>query len=457
MKTIVEPKEYIDKLWGKQAVKKQATYRLMKYVLRVDHDNKVILHNVVTGHMAVLDEPEVRALNILPASYDVAMEKLIEEHFLVHENYDEYKTVHQLRRIYQGRYTGNRINHYTILPTTYCNARCFYCYECDYPHVHMTEETASRIVDFIAEHRDGKDVSIQWFGGEPTVGMARIDQISQELKNRNIQYAASMISNGYLFDEYVVEKSVDLWKLQRIQITLDGTEKVYNRVKAYVGAKDNPYKRVLRNIDLLSNHKVKVNIRLNVDFYNKDEIEALIEDLGTRYAGNKNVGVYLNMLFNNQGFEPVVHSQDDIVELVEIIDGLTDRLKVLGLYRDSYQLPTLRFNQCMADNPHSLLIQPDGSFCRCEHESVNDSYGSVKNGVVDFDKVLKWREAVEHSDHCPECAIFPACYGLRYCFNNDAPCIESVRLRNLKTQQERIRSVYINNWEEHEDEEIRCT
>lgn len=454
MKTILPPNENTAKLWGKQKVKEQATYRLMKYLLRVEVEEGILLHNAVTGHLILLTTQETEMLSSLPAELLESMRELIEGHFLVPEDFDEYRSVNQLRKIYQSQSVGSAINNYIILPTTFCNARCFYCYESDYPRVHMTEETAKKLVAFIADHRQDKAVSINWFGGEPLVGMERIDQISSELKDRDIPFDSSMISNGYLFDETIIEKAVDLWKLNRVQITLDGTEEVYNRTKAYASANGSPFMRVLRNIDLLSAKHIHVAIRLNMDFYNKDNIRELIEKLGERYSGNEFVRVYVNTLFNNQGYEPVHHSPDERVELLNIVDDYTKRLIELGLGDVRREVPSLAFSQCMADNPHTIEIQPDGSFCRCEHENVHDSYGNLDEGILDPQKVLLWKEPIERRGDCPQCSMYPSCYLLRRCMNADEPCAESLRLRAQKQYTEKLRTIYRNRMEVTKNEEV---
>lgn len=442
MKTIVEPKEYIVRLWGKQSIQEQTSYRLLKYHFRCDSEDGILLHNTITGHIVLLSDEEGKVLEKLPSKPTSAMKEMIENHFLVPEEYDEHKTVNQLRKIYQSRATGDAITNYIILPTTFCNAHCFYCYESDYPHVHMTEETAHKLVNYIDEHRNGKSVSLNWFGGEPLVGIKRIDQICQELKDRGVQFKSTMISNGYLFDEDIVERCVNLWNLQSVQITLDGTEEVYNKVKAYVNVKENPFQRVLRNIDLLTGKNIKAIIRLNLDFYNKDDIKILIEQLGERYAGNQKVAVYLNMLFNHMGFEPVHHSQNDMINLLEIIEEYTARLRALDFSHEKKKVLCLEFSQCMADNPHTVEIQPDGSFCRCEHECVNDSYGNLDDGILDPQKPLIWRETIERSDYCPKCSMYPACFLLKKCMNADAPCTESERKSKQDHYIKLLKSIY---------------
>lgn len=456
MNTIVEAKESVANLWGKQAIKEQARYRLLKYLLQINEDGQVLLYNVVTGKFVVLSKDEADIIKELPSVYNPKMEALVTEHFLVPEDYDEYKSVKQLRAIFQRRSSDDVVNHYIILPTTFCNARCFYCYESDYPRVHMTEETANRLIDFIDEHHGDKRVRLSWFGGEPLVGMARIDQITQGLRNREIPYTSSMISNGYLFDEKIVKKSVSLWNLKRIQITLDGREETYNRVKDYINPIDNPYHRVLKNIDLLSEAGVEVNIRLNADLYNEEDIRLLIEELGTKYSNSKykNVSVYLNILFNDQGYEPVHHTIEDIIKLSKINDEHVSRLVDLNIGHYNISLPSLKCDQCMADNSHALMIQPDGSFTRCEHESIKDSYGSLDKGIWDYQKVLDWKEIIERSENCPECCVYPDCYLLKGCMNANYPCIDSFRLRTIRLFEDLLRTVFINNRKERKNEDI---
>ena len=157
MITIAEPKEHIDKLWGKQKIREGETYRLMRYVLRVDHEDKVLLHNVVTGRLVVLEREEAEALETLPAAYTPAMEQLVTEHYLVPENYDEHQQAVNLRNIlhkFDIAAVSNPISitRYTILPTTACNARCYYCYEHGIPAFTMTEQIADDTIKFIADH-----------------------------------------------------------------------------------------------------------------------------------------------------------------------------------------------------------------------------------------------------------------------------------------------------------------
>ena len=301
MTTIVEPKQHIAKLWGKQSVKPEETYRLMRYVLRVDHEGRTALHNNVTGQLVMLDEQEAKLIDQLPLGFAPEMASLIEQHYLVPESYDEHQQVINLRTILRTlRPKSKYITHYTILPTTACNARCYYCFEQGIKPVTMTEQTANDVVKFIAEHcGPEKKVSITWFGGEPTVASNRIDQISRGLREAGITYSSMMYTNGYLFDEEMVGKAVDLWHLTHVQMSIDGTEKVYNWTKAYVNVSESPYQRVMHNIGLLINCKINVAVRMNVDIKHYSSMCELVDDLADRFHDDSFLRVYAYYLIGS--------------------------------------------------------------------------------------------------------------------------------------------------------------
>ena len=152
----------------------------------------------------------------------------------------------------------------------------------------MSTETAHKAADYIATHCGGEKVGIQWFGGEPLFNKAVIDIICNDLTAKGVEYHSTMISNGYLFDDATVKQAVELWKLKRIQITLDGTEDMYNRSKAFIYKNGpSPYQVVLTNIERLLDAGVAVAIRLNMDNHNAENLMLLADELHVRFAGRR--------------------------------------------------------------------------------------------------------------------------------------------------------------------------
>lgn len=439
MITIVESQERVAKLWGKQAIKPEETYRLMKYVLRVEHEGYTALHNVMTGQLILLNDEEIRLLDALPAKYSPEMDALAADHYLVPEGYDEYKQLKSLRTILRKlEPPAKAITHYTILPTTACNARCYYCFEQGSKIVTMTEQTAEETVRFIAEHcGEEKKVRITWFGGEPTVAANRIDQICHGLQREGIAYTTGlMYTNGYLFDEEMADKARDLWHVQNVQIVIDGNEALYNRIKNYVNPKDNPYQRVMRNIGLLLDREIGVSVRMNVDKINHDSFEVVAKELINRFPDRKNLIFWATPVIGDYSGGDSEKAHADEEWLHKRVAELNDVAMLHGLSLPQKALSSLQVWGCMADNDGSITIAADGTLVECcEHFEEIDAVGDLARGLIDNDQIAAWHKIAD-ADFCKDCAFAPQCVKLVKC-SGAGRC----------SQQERNRK-YIRNIQE---------
>ena len=223
MQTIKEPGKNISLIWNR-VIPTQAVYRPMKYLLKAEVEDGTLLYNVVTSELVLLDDEEAKIFESLPAMYAPEMDELIAKHFIVKEDFEEKKSVQQLRTLLRKLNPPKRTNGFTILPTTECNARCYYCFESDHKHCTMTEKTVHDVVDYIAKESKSEPIEIGWFGGEPLVGFKQISMICEGLRQKGIKYNSSMVSNAYLFDQKLISVAKNDWNLKRIQITLDGTD-----------------------------------------------------------------------------------------------------------------------------------------------------------------------------------------------------------------------------------------
>jgi len=444
LKTIVEPREIPAKTWGEQKPK-ETEYRLLKYILRTECEDGILLLNVVTGQMILIEDAELQLIESLPAAYTPEMEALVKAHFLVPTGYDEKKAVDQLRKLMNTMSRKKEITGYTILPTTCCNTRCFYCYEAGIPHITMSDETAEELIRFIAAHHGDKKVSLSWFGGEPTLGIRIIDRICSALQEQGIEYTSSMISNGYLFNEETARKAKELWKLTNIQITLDGTEEVYNKVKAYVNIEGSAYQQVLQNIEYLLAQEIRVSVRMNLDKHNADNLEELVENLSNRFGGQKLFAAYVHVLFDDCGFQPIERNDAVTTDLWKRANELNARIRTKGLEysKRKTELPSIKAHYCMADNDSAVIINPDGTFSKCEHYCQTENVGNLWQGITDQASVTAWKERVWHTD-CEDCPIVPSCAKLKKCFSCDS-CKAVIRDNDIKQYKMNMCSVYEDN------------
>lgn len=412
MLTIVEPKSWISKIWGTPK-RSSSEYRLIKYHLSVNTDDGELLYNIVTGEMVLLSKEESVAIHNPGITYSDITKKLIEHHFLVPLCYNESNAVLQLKSILKATQSNEPIANYSILPTTKCNARCFYCYESGYKQVSMTKETAEKVIQYIIRNCGFQKVVLHWFGGEPLLGITRISQICEGLKANNIDYESTMISNGFCFSEELVHIAKNIWNLKTVQITLDGTEEVYNSTKNYINTSASPYYRVLDNIRLLLDSQIRVAVRLNLDFHNQNNLFQLIDELAIRFSDNNYLLVYAHELFEEQGFSPVSHTPDEKQLLIQTKDCIEKYISEKGLkkgrmFHKNAQLPSLRQNYCMADTSASVLINPDGSLGKCEHAIFEHLIGHVDSDEQNAQEVKFWSRP-SYKVNCRDCLYFPSC------------------------------------------------
>ena len=413
MITIKKPKENLAIIWRRPRPT-QAIYRPMKFLLQTQVDDGLLLYNVVTSEMVLLDNEERREFERTPAEYSAAMDELIARHFLVKEEFDENKSVRELRAILKKLEPSTRVNGFTILPTTECNARCYYCFESDHKRCTMTEKIVSDSIDYIASKCKGEAIEICWFGGEPLVGRKQISRICEGLRQKDIPFTSTMVSNAYLFDDELVQIAKSEWKLTSVQITLDGTEKIYNSTKAYIKPLENPYKRVIRNIELLLEKGIGVSVRLNVTDKNVTDLSELIDELTKRFAGKKGIACYSHAVYEGVGFEPLAYNESVREQLDKQVADLDNKLRRNGLLGSLSQLPSLRVIRCMSDNDSCRLIYPDGSIGKCENRSSDECIGDIYRDIVDKEMDSRYK-ATEQFTECENCCLFPSCVNLTIC------------------------------------------
>ena len=291
-------------------------YKLSAFCISLPVAEGMLLCHACTGELALLTEQEYQAvLSGEPLDEDWAL-RLAQRQFLRGFREDEYAEVDAQRKNAHPKTEEQcPITSFTILPTSRCNARCFYCYEKGITPQNMSPETADAVADFIIRSSKGQSVHLGWFGGEPTVAHPIITRICRRLEENQVSFRSGMISNGLLLDEALIHTAVTCWKLQHIQITIDGTEAVYNATKNYKGNPENPFLTVLAHIDALQAANVRVSIRINLGLHNYDDSLVLIDQLARRFRGKKGIRAYVHEIDN-------VYDDDQYLELMARTNAL---------------------------------------------------------------------------------------------------------------------------------------
>ena len=417
MITITSPDPVVVALIGKQK-KSQTTYHLSRYVLVTDANTECLYYHTLTCELLVISKSELQLSDTI--------DKLIASWFMVPSAFDEFTFVKRIRSMRQLVYRAginnnivSSVKRYWILTTTYCNANCFYCHEKGIPKMAMTEDTADEVIQYIVKNSPDKEIFLNWYGGEPLFNDKVIDIISSNLLSKGFTFTSSMISNGLLFSSDTIEKASSYWNLKQVQITLDGMAETYNRVKGYSSSIAlNPFNTVINNISRLLQSGIAVQIRLNIDSYNKKELFELTDFLIDRFKTYNGFSIYSAPLFEECLGTTYRRTDDERKKVYEAHFSLTEKINLNGLLPRTTLPKSIKSEaRCIAVSS-ARVIFPDGQLAFCHDYFDGVLSGNIHGKEPTIDEKMSYTECIAEKPDCSSCIRYPQCVRLKKCFNN---------------------------------------
>lgn len=306
-------------------------------------------------------------------------------------------------------------DYFTIIPTTNCNARCFYCYESCYDKETMTDETISGLSEYITENIKGPFV-LDLYGGEPLLCVDKINKliscIGQNFDLSKHDWHTVITTNAILFDEALVEHVSDKWNLKIAHITIDGCEEEHNIRKNVKGV--NAFIKSKNSILMLLKKGVYVNLRIHLDKNNYLSLNKVFENI-REFFDYKNFRVFPTYLFPPENNMCSYFQDSEKEELflyvfkTMIEMGLIDSLVPL--------LPVPKKMACSAMNPAQVVIAPNGTIHRCVQEFSGNNSGRDEKFTCG-----------EIHEMCINCKDLPICLGgcrHNYEKKNITPCMRT--------------------------------
>ena len=363
---------------------------------------KVLLWNTVTGSFRAFEGKSGAAVRRAVSNgrpemlTDELIRDFVDGGFLIPEEKDELSILEaELAAVSSGssEYTGN---YFRILTTTRCNAACPYCYEHGVPVQEMSMTTAGDTAAFIISRAYGGYAILEWFGGEPLLNTEPVTRICEELQAAGISYSSRITTNGSLWTDELVEKAGEIWKLQSVQITLDGIGDIHERTK---GLPPGSFQKTIDSIRRLTQAGIRVLLRI-VHYEGRDQ-EPLVEWIASEFRRDPLISAY-----SAPGYAP---GKEHSPVLMREVLALNKILIKAGFWGSTQSLlPHRRHIGCYSVSPKNYTITPEGYLCDCAHDlnSVHDSVRSRKNPEV---RRAFLRETF--SSECRICRLLPVCQG----------------------------------------------
>ncbi len=382
-------------------------YKESIFNITVKDKDKWIIYNTWTGAMVRLDSE----LNSMKCSG--ARKKLLKEQgFLVDPVFDEINEL-ILNRMYGIYNLQPEAVHFSIAPTLKCQAKCSYCFERDLINKKsMSSLTEQNVVMYIKEtllKTKAKELRLNFFGGEPLLAKEKIFDIGSELKDycekRKIRMNSRLVTNGILLDKYTAEQLIKHANIKYIQITLDGMEETYNKVKGIKA-----FNTVIKNIIAIC-EDVRVIIRLNVLPNNRDDILRLGKYLLLDCKLKNKIEIYLARVKCDYGCD-ISEEQCCTEEMFREFETLF--LDNYGEYlKNKSVLPARRQRACAFENVINGCIGPEGELYQCEKVFGRSEYiiGDVTKGKYRSQKELSFFRDLDIECKERKCPLLPICYG----------------------------------------------
>lgn len=302
----------------------------------------------------------------------------------------------------------------TIAPTLNCNLNCIYCFQQNHEDESCTLDEDT-LLSFIKQFSI-KNLNITWFGGEPTLKLNLITEISKSLimycSDNDIRYSASIISNGLLLNDDTLNRLIES-QVNKFQLTMDGLKHTHNERKNGGEKLGDSFSNVVHLIKSATDKSIKISLRVNIDKENYDEIYDLIDYLEPIF--NKNISIHFSKIeqFTNKNLimknEIFTEEEFSLIE-VKLYKYLLKKKMINSL---DILYPYSKSNYCGATESNSFIISNDGFLykCWCDMEDKSKSIGTITSKQNNLhDNYFVAYSALEDSE-CKNCTMLPLCWG----------------------------------------------
>ena len=301
----------------------------------------------------------------------------------------------------------------TIIPTTNCNARCWYCFEKGMSRYDMSSNIIDGTINFIKSSFNDSNIKLNWSGGEPLMNIEAIIRITDALNDAGYKLHTSVTTNGSIlppdFLSYIKQANADI----SFGITIDEINEAYNITKRiFITNNIDPFQNLIKNIHCILESEIRVSIRIN--FSNIDRAKIIYSFLEKEFAGyNQNlIYIYFAYIWNS--------SEKDNIALnnaIECIKHIKNGYNISVFSNPYISNVLLRYfskdkeiKYCSGMNRNNFIINADGNLYRCHRLIGNKKYscGDVIEGI---DKESLGFTLFEPSleKFCTNCKMSPIC------------------------------------------------
>ncbi|SHK51129.1 radical SAM cyclopropyl synthase TigE [Paramaledivibacter caminithermalis] len=418
---------------------------LSKYVNTIKKDdNSFRLFHSIHGGLCEVDNEIYKVLNYLKKSRlltDIYNEfsyidnseindivnEFFEKGFIIYNGQNEIESYreHEKRRINRIE-TGEQIKAIQLVVSNKCNYNCKYCFtnsiysskEREIYQKHdknqiMTPENAINYIEKVIEKiikANNKELSIQFFGGEPLTNWNTIERVLDHYKNEDrLKIDYSIVTNGALITPKISEY------LKKYNVPVIMSFDSPNRSHRYTNDGSDSIKNTIKSLEILkeNNNYIAFNSVLSrdtFDYFNNDIVD---------FAQNYNVSEIGILLDLNPSFYKDFNLDDIVNKVIDLYEyGLDNGIIVTGYWHITYQNIIMNksidrgYKTCSATGGQ-LSIEPMGVVFACKGSSGYFGNMNDLEGLLSCENYIKYASrSFINSNNCINCELIGHCSGL---------------------------------------------
>lgn len=400
------------------------TYKLSMFSYRSDSADGMIIYNSLGGTKSIrkISETNRERINELFETDVIeeerlnGLDELVRLGYFVPVDFDEKLNRKRMQMEHIARGSLMLVVH----TTKACNFRCKYC-ALDFEPQYMDQQGCEGVIKFVRRNiAKYNSLFIDWFGGEPLLGMETIEQISKEVtelcRRAKKPYYSGITTNGYLLTPEVVEKLIKM-KVYSYIVTLDGIKNTHDNQRILANG-EGSFDQIIANLeyirDHVSLHAVKVIIRTNITADINEKLEDYYNFMNEKFGQDKRFSLFIRPA-GDWGGERVKQFADHLIHEVDM-DGV--------LYRLADQVKDIKYNlnfedldfagtTCSAAMMNKYVFGCDGLISKCDTCNEERAIGRMEDGklLIDRGKENAWTLGYRYQDEeCDDCYFSGSCF-----------------------------------------------
>ncbi len=377
-------------------------------------DNEHTIYNTLKRCLVVLDDEAFSTYERCEGSH---LQDLMDAGLIIESA--SYEQDVQERAFDHDRFTNDWFA-LCLCPTYECNYQCPYCYEhgCNPGGIMSREviEATYRFCEKVYERDRFKSFSLGWYGGEPTLCMNIIEEMTGWFRGfcdeHGIDMSLGMLSNCGMIDDDLAKRMANIG-FEHLMPTIDGFEELHNRRRVNRSGV-NSFQKTLEGARSCQRHGIEVRAAMNVDKINMRQFR----ELRQRLHDEEGIDIYPSLLKdyrqdfdrNDTGFDSSSFDLYTREEYAWDIHGLFEETPYTKEVMKGLLRPVRNF--CRGQLENYYVIDPFGDAYKCEGWLGQREHAAFSIlDLPDIDGIITTGYNPLRDPQCRDCRVMPLCKG----------------------------------------------